>query len=147
MFFITNTDKAEKRWKWKWYFSKALLSDGKTQQSIERGARAFSFASFPSTVSVGVLTPPNIYDFTVILRAQSSTICFSRKQRAKPFSFELLIVARNVISCAIQRLFKCVEATNTKVFIWISKIRREWWLKVHFIKGSTEGTMQGWNLL
>lgn len=47
-----------------------FLSDDRTQHSTERGARAFNFASFHSTMSVGVLMAPNIYDFTVLLREQ-----------------------------------------------------------------------------
>jgi hypothetical protein len=38
------------------------LSDGRTQHSNERGARALYFSSFHSTMSVGVWKIPNIYE-------------------------------------------------------------------------------------
>lgn len=62
-----------------------FLSDGKTQHSLERGARAFYFASFHSTMSVGVLMAPNIYEITMLLRAQ---FAFGRVDGRARFSFE-----------------------------------------------------------
>lgn len=43
----------------------SFSSNNKTQLSTERGARASNFASFHSTMSVGVLMARNIYEFTV----------------------------------------------------------------------------------
>lgn len=60
-----NQDKREK-----YYFVRLFLSDDRTQHWNKRGARAFNFASFHSTMSVGVLMALNIYEFTVLLRAQ-----------------------------------------------------------------------------
>lgn len=48
-----------------------LVSDDRTQHSRgARSQRAFYFASFRSTMSVGVLMASNIYGITMLLRAQ-----------------------------------------------------------------------------